>query len=520
MSSPGPRRQPSKTKPFIAAVLKLTACTVGMVACLEPALAITFMETSGAAGIDSDHHFSYEVTGQAWGDYDNDGHEDLYLTDNLGPNTLYRNNGNGTFEVSPLSAQVALGNAASGGATFADYDNDGDQDLLVLNNGLDSLFENTGAAFVDVSATSGLTEPGMGESAAWGDFNQDGFLDLYVTNYQQGMPTDPINQDRLYINDGDGSFTEVSYLLDIDRMKGPAFAVTFLDYDNDGDLDLYVVNDKFFGNLLWRNDGAGCGLWCFTDVSVATGAARPADGMGIAVGDYDLDGDDDLYYSGRGEMILLQSQIAQGNDVFTEVTVEAGVNVDAVGWGTVFVDFNNDGWEDIYLATASPFPGATNRVYQNNGDSTFLDVSDSSGASNDGATFGVAYADYDSDGRVDIVIGNLHESYHLYRNTSEVGDWLSVKLVGRGPVNRDAVGAVAVLELSDGRFLRRRVHIGSSIGADHQRALHFGLGSADPVEMTITWPDGTLEVIDALPTNQEMVRSYPLPEMILSNGFE
>jgi hypothetical protein len=203
------------------------------------------------------------------------------------------------------------------------------------------------------------------------------------------------------------------------------------------------------------------------------------------------------------------------------VTDIAGVNSAAVGWGAVFVDFDNDGLEDIYLATADPLPAEnTNRVFWNNGDSTFTDISIASGASNNGETIGVAYADYDHDGRVDLIIGNRNESYHLYRNTTFAGDWLAVKLFGRGPINRDAVGALAVLELSDGRFLRRRVHIGSSIGADHQRALHFGMGFADPVALTLTWPDGTVEVLDSLPTNQMIEHHYPLPEMIVRIGFE
>jgi hypothetical protein len=491
---------------------------------LEPARAITFEDTLGSAGINSDHTYvteSYWITGQAWGDYDNDGLEDLYLTNSSGSNTLYKNLGDGNFEVSTLNPQVSLSGEESGGATFVDYDNDGDQDLLVLNYGLDTLFENTGTSFVDVTSGSGLEVLGKGETAAWGDFNNDSYLDLYVANYSyDDNPPHPLTQDRFYINDGDGTFTETSHLLNVERMDGPAYSVTFVDYDNDRDLDIYVVNDKLYGNLLWRNDGAGCGLWCFTDVSVATGADRPAFGMGIAVGDYDLDGDWDFYFSSIDEQVLLQSQIAQGSDSFLEVSDPAGVNADALGWGTVFVDFDNDGWEDIYLATASQQPGRTNRVFLNQGDSTFLDISEISGASNAGFSVGVAFADYDLDGRIDLVLGNRGDRYYLYRNISTAGAWLSVELNGRGPINRDAVGTLAVLELSDGRMLRRRVHIGSSIGSDHQRALHFGLGAASPVELTLTWPDGTVEVINTLPSNQTITRQSPLPEMILSAGFE
>jgi hypothetical protein len=490
---------------------------------ISPVFAITFEDTTGVAGINSLHHPAYTITGQAWGDYDDDGFEDLYLTDGFGANTLYRNVGNGTFVISPVSESVSLPDIASGGATFVDYDNDGDQDLLVLTNGVDKLFLNTGSTFVDVTASAGLVHEGIGESAAWGDFNGDGYLDLYITNFR-GITFGPLDQDHLYLNDGDGSFSNVSALLDIQRMLGPAFAVTFMDYDDDGDQDIYVINDKFFGNVLWRNDGPGCDLWCFTDVSVASGANRPIEGMGIAVGDYDLDGDDDLYFSGDGEMALLQSQLAQGSPVYSEVTVPAGVDVYAEGWGSVFVDFDNDGWEDLFLSTSNDQEGRTDRVFRNTGEGDFDDVSDSSGASDEAISMGVAYADYDRDGRVDLLVGNFYATYRLYRNTSDAGDWLSVRLTGAGPVNRDAVGAVAVLELSDGRMLRRRVHIGSSFGADHQRDLHFGLGKASPVSLNIRWPDGTQKTLTTLPINTRIIQVYTdesdNADSIMSSGFE
>jgi len=487
---------------------------------LESVIAISFDDTTNSAGISSDHHSTYIITGQAWGDFDNDGHEDLYLTDNDGPNTLYRNLGDGTFQVSSLTAQVALTSATSGGATFVDFDNDGDQDLLVLNHGVDSFFENTGTSFTDITAGSGIVQPGEGESAAWGDFNQDGYLDFYVANWYYTDPGDPLSQDIFYLNNGNGTFTDISYLLDIDRMMWPAFAVTFLDYDNDGDLDIFVVNDKLWGNLLWRNDGAGCDLWCFTDVSMATGAHHPVQGMGIAIADIDLDGDFDFFMSSEWEQALLRSEIAQGSDSFTDISDAAGVNFDAIGWGPVFVDFDNDGWEDLYLATQQADAARANRLYWNNGNGTFFDWSGPSGASLTGPTIGVAYADYDQDGRIDLVMGNQHDSYYLFRNTSSAGNWLSIKLEGRAGINRDAVGTLAVLELSDGRVLRRLSHIGSSIGSDHQSALHFGMGGATPVELTLTWPDGTEEVFDTLPINQQIEFLFPLSETIFKTSFE
>lgn len=472
----------------------------------------------------SPHEPRYLVTGQAWGDYDRDGWVDLYLTNQRGPNALYENRADGTFRRSALSSQVALASDASGGAVFADYDNDGWQDLYVASEGQDRLFHNDrGRAFTDVTGRAGITDGGRGMTASWGDYDGDGYLDLYVANYGCHPCDSPDlsegDPDRLFHNEGDGGFTDVSDLLPGDKSAGWGFVAGWLDYDNDRDLDLYLVNDVrgtgyLPGNALLRNDGQGCNGWCFTDVSEESGAGVRADGMGLAVGDYDNDGDLDLYFSNTGwgmtpltgPSVLLRNE---GDGSFRDVAFDADADVDAIGWGTVFLDFDNDGWQDLYvgLGGASRHElsyATTNRLLQNAGDGTFRNVTDLSGAADSRDTFGVASADYNADGWPDLLIGNLGRGYALYANTGHWGRGnhrLTVRLRGGGPVNRDAVGARVYLSTTDGRTQLQEVAAGSSLGSGNEPALQFGLGRASVRRLRVIWPNGREQSFGQVPTD-------------------
>ena len=483
---------------------------------------ILFEERTAEVGIAQHHTARYFISGQAWADYDGDGEVDLYLTDSGGANSLYRNRGDGTFEVSPRNAEVALPTHVSGGASWADFDNDGRDDLLVLGLGLPVLFRNTPTGFVDVTAATGLTADGQGESAAWADFDGDGWLDLYIVHWlYDDDESDPRAQDRLYRNLQGQGFEDVSAWLDEARMSGPGFAAAFTDYDNDGDPDLYVVNDKHFGNPLWRNDGPGCGGWCFVDVSVATGADRPAWGMGLAVGDYDRDGDFDFYYSSIGEMVLLENPRSQGGSGWVDVAPAMRCDADVIGWGVIFEDFDNDFDLDLYAATVESSSTANDRVYRNDYPLPFADISNAAGASDPFMTVGVAKADYDRDGAMDLVVGNFGESYRLLRNATDApGGWLQVELTGGGPVNRNAVGSRVTLTLDDGRRLERELRIGESIGASHERILHFGLDGRTPVVLDIRWPDGTTTQEAVKEPNQRIAVRYPDGAAIFVDGFE
>ena len=475
-----------------------------------------FADVTTLSGVTAAHNAEYFTTGQAWGDYDRDGCPDLYVTDTLGPNSLWSNECDGTFTLSTLNATVALPAARNGGAVFADYDNDGWLDLYVTADGANTLFHNeAGAGFTDVSAAAGVDDAGQGESAAWADYDGDGLLDLFIANYAE--------PDTLLHNEGGGAFTDVSSLISQPGAGKPAFACTFLDYDNDGDPDIYSVNDRLFGNSLWRNDGPGCGGWCFTDVSASSGALRPVYGMGIAVGDYDNDGDLDLYFSSIDEMVLLENQTMQGSPTFLDVTDAAGVNIPATaGWGTFFFDFDNDGWQDLYLATMpTAAPEWTNRLFRNlggaRGQVTFEDVSDVSGASAEGATLGVATGDFDVDGRVDMVIARYDDGYYLFHNETDAPSSLTVTLEGRGPMNRDAIGARVHLATVAGPAQVKELKTGSSLGAGNEVVLHFGLNDSPISSMSVVWPDGLVQVVDPPPAGPRVHLVYP---SIFASGFE
>ncbi len=470
-----------------------------------------FVHVTQAAGIDAKHTQGYQVTGQAWADYDGDGWLDLYVTDSVGPNTLYRNNGDGTFSISPLNDLVALSEHYSGGASWADIDNDGWPDLLVLGREADVLFHNDGGqGFSDVTAAAGVGDSYASKTASWADYDNDGWLDLYVANWGcvprcARTPGSTGEPDQLYHNNGDGTFSNLTKLLG-GKNGGGGFVARWLDYDNDGDLDIYLVNDEFIlppGNKLFRNDGPGCQGWCFTEVSEQAGADTRVMGMGVASDDWDQDGDLDIYFTNAGKMVLLQNQ---GDGTFVNAAAEAGValNRNSVGWGAVSLDYDNDAARDLYVALAmSNRPGAYNALFRNDGTGVFSDIGPASGAADPGPSVGVASADYDNDGWVDLVVGNYDRGYHLYRNTalaSAANRWLALKLIGSGPVNRDAVGARAIVTTSDGRVQMQDVHNGSSVGGGSTLTLHFGLGEAEIKSVEIVWPDGSSQVYtDLLP---------------------
>ncbi len=481
----------------------------------------TFVEVSRPAGVVNNRVVSLELAiGQAWGDYDNDGWVDLYVTDPAGPNTLYRNNGDGTFSVSSLQEQVALKAAYSNGAVFADYDNDGWKDLYVSNWGQDTLFHNQqGQGFVNVARAAGIVEDRNSKTASWGDFDNDGFLDLYVANWscypKCGRPMEG-EADRLYRNNADGTFTDVSAYL-VSGLNGAGFVASFNDFDNDGDLDIYLVNDEFvngIGNKLWRNDGAGCAGWCFTQIAKEAGADSRLFGMGLAVGDYDNDGYLDYYYSNVGPMELLHNN---GDGTFAEVAARAGVqSPNGIGWGAVFLDYNNDGWRDLYLTIADTTNHediAANHLFRNNADGTFTPVACNNEASDIRMSAGVAYADYDHDGWVDLVVGNMDEGYRLYRNQmgqTESNHWLSLELMGAGPVNRDAIGARVYLTTPDGVTQMQDVIAGSSLGAGNDLTLYFGMGQAASAHLTVRWPDGAQQTFANMGVNHRYRLQYPL----------
>jgi cytochrome c peroxidase len=519
---------------WLLAALALAAVLTGPVAAQsEPSNPPPFVEVTAAAGIQAPRVGNERITGQAWADYDGDGWLDLYITDfgtpqKPGVNRLYRNNGDGTFSLSPLAEQVALAEAKSGGAVWADYNNDGWSDLYVTNWGANTLFRNDGGqGFTDVTVAAGVGDIANGKTASWGDFDSDGFLDLYVANWSCtpscGRPVTG-DQDRLYRSNGDGTFSDMTRMLS-SQTAGAGFIAGFVDFDNDGDLDIYLVNDEFVnpvGNALWRNDGPGCDGWCFTEVSKEAGANQRVMGMGLGIGDINNDLHFDLFFTNVGPSTLL---LNQGDGTFVNGAVEAGVNTPkAIGWGTVIFDFDNDGWQDIYLAQMTRTDGGVgfNPLFRNNGDGTFTDLAEGSGVGDPGKSIGVSVADFDRDGYLDLIVGNFDEGYRLYRNTlgdsALGGNWFALNLSGDGPVNRDAVGARVFLTGSDDLVQMRQVTNSTGLGGNSALELHFGLGTAEVESVRVVWLDGHEEVFDGLATNARYTLAYG-GEPVLVDGL-
>jgi N-acetylneuraminic acid mutarotase len=487
-------------------------------------------------------------------DFNNDGHEDAFLVSHDGSNALFLNRGNGGFDEATQAAGVGDPVTKSKGLCVADYDNDGDQDIYVAAYGPNRLFRNDGAgAFVDTAAAAGVDDPTTtGTICAWGDYDSDGFLDLYAGNffemgmtrlrqiYVEGLDSDPNTfasgrrLGHLYRNRGDGTFEDVSGLLGPEQLRyGAALAVTFVDYDDDGDVDLHLAND--FGpvitpNVLWRNDGPdGSGGWRFTDVSAASGADLAIFSMGIAVGDYDKDLDIDFAITNTGANRLLANR---GDGTFEDRTyIEAidrtfleGVVAPegphfppfSTTWGTAFLDFDNDADLDLYIvaghldAVANSYPYQPSVLFRNTGSGSqefgawFRDVSRGSGADNDGIGRGLAVADFDTDGRLEMLITNIEQRALLLRYRLPAGGhWLQLKLVGVRS-NKNAIGARVVLTTGEQQQLRV-VFSGGTYGSQSSLIQHFGLGSHGVAErIDIRWPSGTTQVLTNIPADQRL----------------
>ncbi len=522
---------------------------------------IHFHDVSQEAGISASHRAiwvedaprqfgkQYLAAGTAWADYDNDGWVDLFVTGNLDPNVLYRNNGDGSFAVSEFSDALSLPDAPSGGAVWADYDNDGWRDLYVLNMGANRLFRNlNGKGFADATVAAGVGDIGKGTTAAWGDYDADGHLDLYVVNWSCVPECDlqdfSRSRDALFHNDGDGTFTDVSGLLGFEQLLGAGFSASWVDYDNDRDLDLYVVNDKVvnaLGNVLLRNDGAGCDGWCFTDVSAASGADLILHGMGLATGDYDNDGDLDFYFSNMvNAMVLLENQ---GDGTFLNSADFARVGYDtgqSVGWGTAFFDFDNDGWLDLFLAATGLVPGSAasgaqlddpdqllhglapeygpvgmhfqypDMLYHNQRDGSFAAVDQSLFAEGAQPTMGFSTADYDRDGRVDFALTHWNVGHKLFQNdnlAARWNNWIAFDLQGGAGIDRDAIGTRVRVDTLDGLSQISEVKSGSSLGAGNELALHFGLGESEIARVLVSWLNGDYHEYTGVAVNQRCLIS-------------
>ena len=489
-------------------------------------------------------------SGAAFFDYDNDGWLDIFLpsgTRHQDPpqeaiNRLYKNNRDGTFR--DVTAQSALGRSGwATGVTIGDYNNDGDEDLFVAYWGQNVLYRNNGdGSFTDVTREAGLLRDRVywGAGCTFLDYDRDGHLDLFVSSYLEfdfettprkgsssrcrwkGVPVNcgpmglPTAVQFLYHNNGDGSFSDVSVASGIAAAEN-AYALTAVgaDFDADGWPDIYVACDSC-ASLLFLNNHDGT----FSEEGLERGVGLNEDGMeqsgmGLGLGDYDLDGNIDIFKTHfANDTNALYRSDGSGN--FEDATLKSGLGVETqfVKWGAGIVDLDNNGLPDIFYVTGGVypevekihphFPFRTPRViFRNLGEGKFEQLLEEGGpgVSAIHASRGVAFGDYDNDGDLDILIMNLNEPPSLLRNDlAGENHWIKVKLVG-GKSNQSAIGAQVTVHYGDHRQVQPVVSQSSYLSSGDRR-LHFGLGAARTVDLDIRWPDGSTETFEKLAADE------------------
>ena len=486
-------------------------------------------------------------SGVALFDADTDGDVDLYFVNGsdlpgaaapvVPTNRFYRNDGDGTF--TDRTHAAALGDTGYGlGCCAGDYNNDGFTDLYVTNYGRNVLYRNNGdGTFTDVADAAGVAGDAFSSGCTFVDIDADGYLDLYVVNYvafdpetnptctRQGIPTYctpealPGVADVLYRNNGDGTFTDISERAGIsDTPPGKGLGVVCGDVDNDGDVDIFVANDTT-PNFLYRNGGAGVQL---TEDALFAGVALSAEGraysgMGANLGDFDNDGSLDIVVTNfQDQTNSLYHNAADG--FFSEVSFAKGIgerSLPYLAWGVDFVDVNNDGWLDLFIANghlddniAAIDPIGTyaqpNQLFLNDRGVAFSELPEAA-VGGQRVSRGAAFADIDNDGDIDLVISNLNDAPTVLRNDSDpIGRWLRVKLIGTH-CNRDAIGGRVTLT-AEGVTQLREVKSGSGYLSQNDLRLHFGVGAARSVDtLQVRWPCGTVQVLMNVETNRMLV---------------
>lgn len=472
--------------------------------CLETVSAQTFSNIALAQNILV--YNSYPVSGNAisFYDFDKDGWDDLTFGTKTGVARFFRNN-EGNFEEVTLPGVSVSGDAKM--VCWVDYDNDGDADFYAAYSGLPiKLFRNDGdMTFTDVSDSCGFdTYNTISWGSSWGDFDRDGDLDLYAPrNYANGSyPPDYTRVNRLYSNDGDGTFTDITLDAGVHDSIGISFHGIFWDYNLDRWPDIYVINDKWFDNGLYRNNQDGT----FADSGEETNLDIVMVAMCAAVSDYDRDGDFDIYITNTASVGESTGNALFNNDngYFTNVNAEANVQVNLVCWGSVWFDYDNDGWEDLYVISNLNFLNTpNNKVLRNNGDGTFTDVSLAVSMHTDIA-FGYTNCtgDINNDGYPDLANNNTLP-YNAGVFLSSGGENNFIKLSFEGTVsNRDAIGT-NVKVYAGGQLQMREIYCGENYMSQNSQREIFGLGLQDVVDsVVVAWPSGFDETWYNLNANQ------------------
>jgi hypothetical protein len=452
---------------------------------------IVFTDITADAGVALEDSLTESV---AWGDYDSDGDDDLYLTVN-GPNHLFRNDGGGRF--TDVTVEARVGNEGfSVGTAFGDLDNDGDLDLYVVNfdGGPDVLYRNDGPVgaggayrFTDVTRTAGTTIERSSRGMTFVDYDRDGLLDIFVM---------AIGRNILYRNLGGLRFQNVAGSLGVDQ-DDQGVGVVAADVNDDGWPDLFTGNRNGRPSNLYLNHGGS-----FEDIAAGAGITERGLGMGVAAFDIDNDLDIDLYWTSWPD--VANALYENRGEVAFENVAAASATDDPLGWGISVNagDVDLDGLQDLFVTNGFDPSTGPNVLFQNLGKGSFADVTGViGGGAFDGR--GVAFADFDNDGDLDLVVtADSGEPNRLWRNDSVTDHhWLGLRLRGSRS-NRSAIGARVVVTTADGTYVQE-VSGGAGRGSQNSLALVFGLGTATVVEeLSIRWPSGDVRTLRTLPVDR------------------
>ena len=462
---------------------------------------ILFEDNAATLGILTNYGISQFGGGVSFCDFDNDGWDDLTFSSQDGdPIRFYKNN-NGSFN--QIFPNIVDPNSETRQLTWGDYDNDGDKDLFVTSlNASNRLYRNDGGLnFTDVTISAGFNTAVLYTiGASWGDINNDGLLDIFLSS----RDPNEIIPNRLYKNNGNGTFTNISATAGIITSEGDlSFCSAFFDFNKDGWQDIYIANDKGQNsNTLYKNNGDET----FTDVSVSSGTNLAIDAMSTTIEDYNQDGWQDIYVTNtQGGNYLLKNN---GDDTFTNTTNTAGTGFYSIAWGSVFLDGDNDLDMDLYVSgmldgsNPSLLPSA---FYENQGDNTFL-IPPSAGFNNDTATsFSNAIGDFNHDGLSDIVVVNFSpRNMFLWQNkNANANNWIKIGLEGTSS-NRDGIGATIELTVGGNTYYRYTL---SGEGYESQNSNYelFGLSNYTNIDsIVVKWLGGTIDTFTNVSVNQTL----------------
>ncbi|MCH2196699.1 FG-GAP-like repeat-containing protein [Kordia sp.] len=459
-----------------------------------------FENHATTVGIDDFSGTTYLGNGISFCDYNNDGWDDITIGTQSGdPLKIYKNNGDGTFSLE--TTLVPNNNAQQKQVIWVDFDNDGDKDLYVSGDVDGSrLYRNDVTVLNDVTIACGLPIAAQDNfGASWGDYNNDGYLDVFLCNRGLSSP----QPNYLYKNNGDGTFTNVSAAAGIDNGSHLSFCSAFFDYNNDGWQDIYMANDKInTTNILYKNNGDGT----FSDVSEESGTNLAIDAMSVTIADFDRDGWFDIYVTNGipGNYFLRNN----GDGTFTNIASGTGTMFESIAWGAVFLDAENDGDLDLYVSGSldGGVPSLMSAAfYTNNGNGTFS-ISGSSGFENDSSeSYSNAIGDTDNDGFPEIIVNNSGgDDIFFWKNqTTSTNNWLKVNLEGVTS-NKQGVGAVIELR-SEGVSQYRYTVCGEGYISQNSETEFFGIGDNTSIEyVKVTWLGGAQDILYNVLPNQAL----------------